>query len=149
MNAVFVAAVLAIIVASAVPALADPQGLWETEGGRSRVLIESCDSGLCGRLVWLKDPVNSDGTDVLDTKNADEGLRNRPVLGIELLSGFAEAGRGRWTGGRIYNPEDGKTYSSRLVLRDDGTLRVRGCVLFICKSQIWVRVPGSDAGDSD
>lgn len=147
MNAIFVATAFAVALASAVPARADPQGLWETEGGKSRVLIEPCNSGLCGRIVWLQNSVNSDGTDVLDTKNADEALRSRPVIGIELLSGFSETGSNRWTGGRIYNPEDGKTYSSRLALRDDGTLRVGGCVLFICKSQTWVRVPGSDAGD--
>ena len=84
-----------------------------------------------------------------DANNADESLRERTVIGIELLSGFAEARPGRWTGGRIYNPEDGRTYDSRLVEQDESTLTVKGCVLFICKSQIWTRVAQDQTGDSN
>ena len=47
-----------------------------------------------------------------------------------------------WSGGRIYNPEDGKTYKCKLTLKDDNTLTVRGYVglTIFGKTQYWTRV---------
>ena len=61
---------------------------------------------------------------------------------IELLTGFVADGPGKWSGGRIYNPEDGKTYKCKLTLQDDGTLKVRGYVglSIFGKTQIWRRL---------
>lgn len=144
-----IASISVIAVLIGVAAHADPIGTWLTEGGKSRVKIETCESGLCGMIVWLKNPVNAAGEDVEDANNADESLRKRKLIGIELMSGFTEARPGRWTGGRIYNPEDGRTYDSRLAEQDANTLTVRGCVLFICKAQTWTRVAQDETNDSN
>lgn len=144
-----IVSVAATAVLFGIAAHADPVGTWLTDSGKSRVKIETCGSGLCGRIVWLRNPVNAAGEDMRDTNNADESLRERKLIGIELMSGFTEARPGRWTGGRIYNPEDGRTYDSRLVEQDESTLTVKGCVLFICKSQTWTRVPQDETGDSN
>ena len=45
-----------------------------------------------------------------------------------------------WDDGEIYNPEDGKTYSSELEMNNPNTLKVRSCVWFFCQTQIWKRV---------
>jgi uncharacterized protein (DUF2147 family) len=45
----------------------------------------------------------------------------------------------QWTGGRLYNPEDGRDYKGSLQLRSDSTLVVSGCALFICQTQVWRR----------
>jgi hypothetical protein len=50
---------------------------------------------------------------------------------------------GRWNGGRLYNPEDGRDYKGSLHLQSPTRLVIEGCALFICKQQIWRRV---DAG---
>src|SRR3546814_2307122 len=57
---------------------------------------------------------------------------------MTILSGF-KAEDGEWKNGRIYDPESGKTYRSRLRLNKDGSLKVSGCVFFICQSQRWTR----------
>ena len=119
----------------------DPRGLWLTEGGKSRVEIADCDGSLCGRIVWLREPNNEDGTPKLDVDNEDESLRDRPIVGLKVLWGFSHDGDGEWSGGRIYNPEDGYTYRSRMEVVDSKTLEVSGCVLFVlCQGQTWVRV---------
>ena len=41
-----------------------------------------------------------------------------------------------WSG-HIYNADDGKTYASDFALIDVKTLKVSGCVLFICGSERW------------
>ena len=132
----------AVLVSSS--AHSDPVGTWLTEGGKSRVKIETCEAGLCGTIVWLKK-----GDDLRDDNNDDESLRGRKLVGTEVISGFTEARPGRWTGGKIYNPEDGQTYNSRMVERDENTLTVKGCVLFICKSQTWLRVAQDETSDSN
>ncbi|MCY3672067.1 MAG: DUF2147 domain-containing protein, partial [Alphaproteobacteria bacterium] len=53
---------------------------------------------------------------------------------------FEAGGEGPWKGGRIYNPENGKTYRSNLRLKGADTLRVSGCVFIFCETQIWTRV---------
>jgi uncharacterized protein (DUF2147 family) len=46
----------------------------------------------------------------------------------------------RWEGGRIYDPNNGKSYNSYLALNADGSLKVAGCISFICRSQRWTRI---------
>ena len=132
---------LALAVCLAGGARADSaQGVWMTEGGKSHVRIQRRGDGLRGEIVWLKEPRDDDGSEKRDIHNRDESLRDRPILGLPLLTGFSGRGGGEWTGGEIYNPEDGKTYRSRLKLADPATLKVSGCVLFFCKTQTWTRV---------
>ena len=119
---------------------ADPIGVWLTPEGNSHIEIWHCGEKLCGKIAWFTEPHNADGTLKVDEKNKNEALRTRPLLGLPLMSGFTAAGDGKWTKGRIYNPEDGKTYRSKLEVKDDNTLHVSGCVLVFCKAQTWTRV---------
>jgi uncharacterized protein (DUF2147 family) len=126
--------------AAAQPASA--QGDWVTEGGWATVRIAACagdPSRLCGRIIALKQPNDRHGRPKRDTANSDARLRDRTVVGMPFITGFKPAGRGRWSGGKIYNPGDGKTYSSRLALEPNGTLKVSGCVLVVCQAQTWTR----------
>ncbi|MCW5730509.1 MAG: DUF2147 domain-containing protein [Alphaproteobacteria bacterium] len=119
-------------------------GRWLTESGNAQVEIQECAGRLCGRVVWLKEPLNEEGTPKRDRHNPDPGLRARPIIGLAMLENFVpDDDPGKWRDGTIYNPEDGKTYSCTLTLQDDGRLRVRGYVglpLF-GKTQIWTRAP--------
>ena len=75
------------------------------------------------------------GTDV---NNPDPKLRARPVQGMAILTGFKPDAKGL-AGGRIYDPKSGRTYRSMLRLNPDGSLKVSGCIAFICQSQRWTR----------
>lgn len=124
-------------VAGAASAQTSPMGDWLTAGASAVVKVSPCASGegtLCGRIVWLWDPSMA-----ADSRNADPALRSRPLVGLDMLSGFRAGASAEWTGGRIYNPEDGNTYGATLKLRDATTMEVRGCVLIVCRSQLWRR----------
>lgn len=127
-----------------------PVGTWLTEEGKSRIEISRCGEELCGRIVWLREPNEPDGSPKLDDENPDPQLRDRPILGLQILSGFTRASEDgtEWEDGTIYNPENGKTYSCTIAVREDGTLRVRGYVgiPLLGETQIWQRVE-STAGD--
>jgi uncharacterized protein (DUF2147 family) len=129
----------------ATPASASPEigGSWLTPGGKSIVEIRPCAGRVdwCGRIAWLRDPLAPDGGPVRDAENRDAALRQRPLLGIELLSGFRRAPDGVWKHGRIYNPEDGRTYNAQLRRSGNGMLEVKGCALSIfCRTQHWTQV---------
>jgi uncharacterized protein (DUF2147 family) len=68
-----------------------------------------------------------------DENNPDEKLRDRAIVGVDLLSGFRyEADSGRWVDGKIYDAKSGKTYKCRLWFEDgnDGVLWARGFIGF-------------------
>ncbi|MDA1261106.1 MAG: DUF2147 domain-containing protein [Planctomycetota bacterium] len=117
-------------------------GVWETPEAKSNVEVYECGLALCGRLISLKEPLDDEGNEKLDRRNKDETMHARPIVGIELLTGFVADGPGTWSGGHIYNPEDGKTYKCKLTLQDDGTLKVRGFIglSIFGQTQIWRRL---------
>jgi uncharacterized protein (DUF2147 family) len=124
---------------------ASPVGEWVTEGGKARVRIEPCAADadrLCGTITWSYRPAGAPAGPLLDRHNREEGLRSRPILGLPLLQGFAPTGADAWGGGTIYDPESGRTYKSKLRVLGPDRLQVDGCVLFLCRSQVWTRHEG-------
>ena len=115
-------------------------GKWLTAGGKSVVEIYKCDDAYCGKIVWLKEPLDKDGKEKLDTKNPDESKRNRKIVGLQILSGFKYKGENKWEGGKIYDPEKGKTYKCKAKLEGDN-LKIRGYIGFslIGRTTTWTR----------
>ena len=123
------------------PALAaDPvMGDWLTASGSAKVRIAPCADKLCGTVVWLKKPLDAKGHPQKEEANPDPKLRERPVIGLQLIKDFRGAGPGKWVDGRIYDPQSGKTYASKITPNPDGTLKVEGCISVICQAQTWKR----------
>jgi uncharacterized protein (DUF2147 family) len=125
---------LAAATAEAAPTV---QGLWLTDDHKGIVRIAPCGAQLCGRIAKVLDQrPNVPKTDV---NNPDPRLRNRPIKGLPTLTGFTRSGA-VWRGGRAYDPKSGRSYRSTLELERDGSLKVTGCVLFVCQSRRWTRV---------
>lgn len=121
---------------------ADATGLWLTEDGKARVRIARCGAALCGTIAWLREPTDPQTRrPKTDKRNADPAKRNRPMLGVAIVLGMKPSGAEKWEG-KVYNAEDGKTYSGYLTLTGATSLKLQGCILggMICKSQTWSRV---------
>jgi uncharacterized protein (DUF2147 family) len=119
------------------------EGVWLTAHGGARIRISPCArqaDQLCGAIVWLKDPVDEQGEPARDTHNPNPELRSRKILGLELIRGLKPSGPGRWSGGRIYNANNGKSYRSHIQVTRQDKLRVGGCVLMFCGGETWTRV---------
>jgi uncharacterized protein (DUF2147 family) len=106
-------------------------GDWLTADRSAVVRIGACGTSVCGRIVR----VLASGAPSSDVNNPDRALRSRPLAGVAVLSGFTSSG----SGGRAYDPKTGRSYRASLRLNADGTLRVTGCVAFVCRSQVWTR----------
>ena len=113
-------------------------GRWRTETRGGIVEIARCGASLCGRLL-TSDGIAANPA-LKDSNNKDAALRGRMLKGLPILGGFSFDG-GAWTGGAIYNAEDGKTYSASISLTSPDVLKVQGCVLgILCGGENWTRV---------
>lgn len=154
-RAVYVAMAVALVVPAWVGAADGDQivGLWATApdevDGNAHVEIYKNNGTYEGKIVWLEKPVyNEDdeegmaGQDKVDRENPDEALRDRPILGLQIMSDFEYGGNNKWKKGTIYAPDDGKTYKCKMSL-SEGVLKVRGYIgiSMLGRTEEWTRVP--------
>ncbi|WP_334145336.1 DUF2147 domain-containing protein [Hyphomicrobium sp.] len=121
-------------------------GIWYDDSGQGAVEIYICQenaSRLCGRIVWLKDPLNAEGVPKHDRYNPDPASQGRPICGLPMLWGLGLMSDGTFDGGKIYDPKTGKTYSVALQLAESDKLKVTGYlgVKMLGKSFLWTRAP--------
>jgi len=117
-------------------------GQWYTDAEKKDVVVEIYkDNDLySGKVVWLKNPDEDDGTPKVDDENPDEARRNDPILGMNLVKGFTYKGKNKWADGTIYDPNNGKTYKCKMSLKGDD-LKVRGFigVALLGRTVHWLR----------
>ena len=143
---------LALIAGAAQAAVAGDRvlGLWLTEKADAQVRIERVGDRYQGAIVWLKEPqypADDDqgmaGRTKVDRENPDPVRRAKPIIGLRIVEGFRFVDD-EWREGRIYDPENGKTYKCRMWF-DGETLRVRGYIgiSLLGRSTRWTRVAAS------
>ncbi|MDC1067638.1 DUF2147 domain-containing protein [Candidatus Kapabacteria bacterium] len=109
-------------------------GTWLTQDQDGKFEIYERDGKFFGKLVWGKNP------NKLDENNPNPKLRNRKLVGSEILTEFI-FDNGEWVDGKIYDPRDGDTYSCNMWLEDLNTLKIRGYVgiSLFGKTVTWTR----------
>jgi uncharacterized protein (DUF2147 family) len=131
----------AAAVLTAAPAAAAPrgyEGLWRAQSGGGEIRLYACGEFLCGRLITSDRIRREPG--LKDRRNPDPALRSRPLAGIVMLRGLRPSGDD-WSGGTLYDPQNGNTYSGVISLQGSGRLMLKGCVLgVLCREQIWTRI---------
>lgn len=121
-----------------------PVGVWKNiddATGRPRALIRITETNgmLQGQIEKLFRLPEEDQTPHCDKCSGDK--KDKPMLGMIILSGLKKDGY-EYSGGEIVDPENGKTYRSKLTLIEDGKkLEVRGYIgmPMLGRSQIWLR----------
>lgn len=114
------------------------EGLWRTEDGNSLVKVYIDKNG---QLVGQGAPGGKvEGR--IDTNNPDPKLKGRKLLGANIMWGFVPANKEKtkWKSGNIYDPDNGKTYSCKLKLKDE-KLHIRGYIgiSLFGRSTVWTR----------
>ncbi|WP_428489382.1 DUF2147 domain-containing protein [Rhodopila sp.] len=100
-----ISAVMLMISAPAV--IASPvDGNWALSDVVLRIF--DCQTLVCGKVVWTKDP---------QTRGRD--------CGRTVVWGLSQTDPKTWSGGSIYDPNDGTTYGLSATLAPDGTLHAR------------------------
>ena len=119
----------------------DVIGKWKLEDGTAIVEVYKSGDVYNGKIVWLSEPTEEDGTPAKDTNNPDPKLRSREILGLNMLHGLKKDGS-KYAGGKIYDPGNGKTYNCSMqvsgdVLKVRGSLDARG---LLGRTMDWFRV---------
>lgn len=131
-------------------------GLWREPELGALVRLGHCEdrARLCGVVVAIDDEA-----DRFDHENPDPALRNRDLVGENLLWDFTPSGVNAWQGGgdngarpgRIYLPLNGdtlgdaaNTYEIVYDGEDSLVIRKRGCRICLLSSR-WRRHPGERA----
>lgn len=134
--------------AAPAPALPVPQlpgygGLWYDDTGQGAVEIASCGDRLCGKVAWLKAPLDKAGRPLSDGNNPDTRQRQRPICGLPVIGGAKRQRDGSWDEGWIYDPKQGKQFDVELKLRAADALQVTGYlgVKFLSETFVWRRAP--------
>lgn len=137
--ALFVAAV-------SMSALADPMspvGTWntiddETKKPKSLVRITEKDGVISGTVEKIVDPAKQDSK--CDECASDDPRKGKPVIGMTILTGLKKDSDNVYSGGTILDPNNGKTYNAKVTVIEGGKkLEMRGSILFIGRTQIWIR----------
>jgi len=120
---------------------ADPLGTWLTGDKKGKVHIVNCGGAICGNLVWLQEPIDPEtNKPKLDKNNADASKKTRPLIGVPIVLNMKSSGDGAWEG-KVYNAEDGSTYSGSFTMTSATSAQLKGCVMggLICKSSTWTK----------
>ena len=106
-------------------------GYWATP--ESIIVVKEVENTLSMKVVALlepyyteEDPFGPVGTKKRDAGNPDPSMRDRYIVGLELLSGYRREKK-RWAG-KIYDPETAQVYSSFMEVGRKGILKIRGYI---------------------
>ena len=119
----------------------DVLGKWKLEDGTAIVEVYKSGDAFNGKIVWLEKPTQEDGTPTVDKNNPDPALRKRQLIGLNMLHGLKSNGK-EYTGGKIYDPGNGKTYNCSMRVEGD-ILKVRGSLDkrgLVGRTMDWYRV---------
>jgi uncharacterized protein (DUF2147 family) len=110
-------------------------GEWLSELKDGRVQVYKQGEKYFGKIIWGKDGTRK------DVKNPDEKLRSQNIIGAVILKGFSFTGNA-WEDGTIYDPNNGKTYSCTMKMKDANTLSIRGFIgiSLLGRTTVWTRV---------
>lgn len=121
-----------------------PVGRWRTfddKTGEVRSIVVITENGgvLSGRVEKVFAPPAPSENPLCQACTGP--LKNQPIVGMRIMWGMTQDGDG-FSGGRLLDPEEGKTYRGKMRLVDDGAkLEVRGFigVSLFGRTQTWIR----------
>lgn len=145
MKRLLIVAAAAALASMSAMAAVSPVGLWKTiddSTGKVRSIVRITQSngeykGTIEKLFRAPDQEQNPKCD-----KCTDARKDKPIIGMTILTGLRADGDDEYAGGQIVDPENGKVYSSKLTVDEDGKkLELRGFigVSLIGRSQTWVR----------
>ena len=115
-------------------------GKWRTvddKTGEEKSVVEIYEKNgkVFGKIIEIFDASKRD----LPCKFCEGDDYNKPILGLNIIKEMEKVDNNLYKEGSITDPQDGKTYTCRLKLKDKDTLQVRGYIAFFYATQYWKR----------
>ena len=126
-----------------------PVGKWktiddETNQPKSIIEIFEKDGFLYGKIEKLFRKTEEDQNPKCDKCSGSQ--KDQLIIGMQILNSLKKDSDVKWSGGEILDPNNGKTYSCKIMLTEDGKkLEVRGFIGFslLGRTQVWNREPAN------
>jgi uncharacterized protein (DUF2147 family) len=110
-------------------------GKWITTTGNCIVEVYKQNRDYKAKVLWFKEGKKR-MADYTDEKNPNPALRNRKLLGMDVVNGLHyDTNQKEWVDGHIYDATSGKEWDSVVWLTDDHLLKVKGYWVFKFLSQ--------------
>lgn len=145
MKRLLIVAAVAALASMSAMAANSPVGLWKsiddnTGKVRSLVRIKQVNGEYQGTIEKLFRTPDQDQNPKCD--KCTDARKDKPIIGMTILTGLKADGDDEYVDGQIVDPENGKVYSSKVTVDEDGKkLELRGFIgiSLIGRSQTWVR----------
>lgn len=132
-----IATIFVVIAAFQAEAQETIEGFWLTGERNSKIEIYQKGDRYFGKVVWLDQSTDKKGNPVTDRNNPDKNLRNRQLIGIDMLEDL-QYRNGKWHG-KIYAPKRGLTMDVVIVAKEKDKLELNISYQGFTRQQIWTR----------
>lgn len=113
-------------------------GIWLNEDKTNKIEIYKSGDTYFGKIVWIKKLESNPSQQLKDKNNPNPELRNRNILGMDIISGLKYKS-GEWVNGTIYTPKKGIYADCNVKLLSNGQLKITVSKSGFTKSQKWTR----------
>jgi uncharacterized protein (DUF2147 family) len=119
-------------------------GVWWNDKKTSKIEVKEENGKFIGTVIYINPEKYVNGEPEKDYNNSDPKLKSRSRLGLQILSGLKfNLSDKKWEDGRIYDPDNGKTYDCYAWLDSDpNILYIKGYVVgikWLGRSTTWTR----------
>jgi hypothetical protein len=107
----------------------DILGKWISEEKNLIVEVYKVGSEFTAKIIWFNDSDDKSQPMSIrrDFKNSDPKLRQRKIMGMEVLQGLHfNENKGEWQDGNIYDAKNGHDWNAKINLIENRQLKVRG-----------------------
>lgn len=103
-------------------------GKWESTEKNLIVEVYKQNEIFKAKIVWFLDEQDTTLMNTrLDVKNPNKELRSRKIIGIDVLTGLSyNPKQNKWTGGKIYDSNSGRSWDATVWLINENLMNVRG-----------------------
>jgi uncharacterized protein (DUF2147 family) len=113
-------------------------GVWFNEDKTSKIEIYKAGETYSGKIVWLAEMEKNPGQKPKDKNNPNPKMRDREILGLNMLSNLKYSG-GTWNNGLIYSPKRGIYANCKVELLSQSKLKIIVTKSGFTNTQIWTR----------
>lgn len=118
-------------------------GTWKTiddRTGKPKAIIDiyKKNGSMYGKVVEIVEIGKEDSK----CTKCEGDLKNKPVVGMTIITKGEKGTDGKWRGNRLFDPQQAMTFRFKIWLNPENIneLKVRGYLAFIYRTQTWLRV---------
>jgi uncharacterized protein (DUF2147 family) len=102
-------------------------GKWMSSEKNLQVDVYKTGDEYKARIIWFRDDTSKPMDEWRDSHNPDPALRNRRILGMDVVRGLKyDKDNDSWEDGIVYDAKQGREWSAAAYIDEHGLLRVRG-----------------------